>query len=192
MITAIEGTLESRGLEWAVVKVGGVSLQIHLSSFSVGRLGPVGDRVCLCTHLYWKEDSVALYGFTSQQELDLFKLLIGVNGVGPRLALTMLSGMECGQLAVAIASGNVELLVQIPGLGKKMAGRLVLELKSKLAKDLVGVSMYAGEDSNELTAVLTNLGYSAAEIARAVAEIPPSSDLSLEDKTKLALRYLGR
>jgi len=190
MIAAIEGTLERRGSDWAIIKVGGVSLQVYLSNPTLNQLGAIGQKVQLRTYLYWKEDNIALYGFTAEQDLELFKLLISVNTVGPRSALAMLSSMSSDQLALAIGNGNVDLLTQLPGVGRKTASRLVLELRSKLAKEQVGVTSYLTEDNAEVAAALTKLGYSAAEAARAVAELPQSPDLSLEDKVKLALRHL--
>lgn len=192
MIAAVEGVLELRGDGWAVVKVGGVSLRIQVSDFTLNELGAIGEKVRLHTHLHWKEDSVALYGFMYQQELDLFKLLITVNGVGPKSALAMLSRMEYARLASAIASGDVALLTELPGVGKKMASRLVVELKSKLEKEWAVVSPQLAEGTAELAAVLTSLGYSASESARAAARVPPSSTLSLEERTKLALRHLTK
>jgi len=192
MIAAIEGTLELQGSDWAIIKVGGVSLQVYLPSSSLDQLGAVGQRVQLCTHLHWKEDNIALYGFISQQELDLFKMLISVSGIGPKVALAMLSNLNPEQLAIAIASGNVDLLTRMPGVGKKTASRLVLELQGKLEKGWTGVSPYLTGDSAEVVAVLTSLGYSTSEVTQAVAALPSSPDLTLEEKIKLALKHLAR
>jgi len=155
-------------------------------------MGAIGERVKLYTHLHWKEDSISLYGFTSQQELDLFKMLITVDGVGPKAGLSMLSNMNPEQLALAIASGNVDILTQLPGIGKKTANRLVLELQSRLEKEWTGVSTYLTEDSAEIVAALTNLGYSTSEASKAVTALSQSPDLTMEDKIKLALQYLLR
>lgn len=192
MIAAIEGTLELRGTDRIVIKVGGVSLQVYLPASSLNQLGAVGKKVHLYTHLHWKEDNIALYGFVSQQELDLFKMLTSVNSVGPKTALAMLSHLNPEQLALAIASGNIDLLTQVPGVGKKTANRLVLELKGKLEKGGVGVGPYLTQDNAEVVAALTNLGYSAAEATKAVAELPSSPGLCLEDKIKLALQHLAK
>jgi len=192
MIAAIEGTLEQRGSGWAIIKVGGVSLQVHLSDSAMNQFGAIGDRVQLHTYLHWKEDNIALYGFISQQDLALFKLLITVNTVGPKLALKILSGISGEQLVLAIARDDVDLLTQLPGVGKKTASRLVLELRSKIEKQQISVPSYLTEDNAEVAEALTKLGYSAAEAARAVAEVTSSRDLSLEEKVKLALRYLVR
>jgi Holliday junction DNA helicase RuvA len=192
MIAAIEGTLDFRGDSWAIIKVGGVSLQVHTPASTLSQLGAVGERVQLYTHFHLREDNIALYGFTSKQEVDLFKMLIGVDGVGPKVALAILSALSPEQLALAIASGNIDMLTQLPGVGKKTAQRLVLELKGKLDKEWAGVEKpYLGEDSAEIMAALTNLGYSAAEASRAIAALSPASDLALEDKIKLALQYLA-
>jgi len=192
MIAGIEGVLELRGPDWAIIKVGGVSLQIYLPSSNLDKLGTIGQKVQLCTHLHWKEDNIALYGFISQQELDLFKMLISVSGIGPKVALTMLSNLNPEQLAIAIASGNVDLLTRMPGVGKKTASRLVLELQSKLEKGWTGESTYLTGDSTEVVAALTSLGYSTSEVTQAVAALPASSDLSLEEKIRLALKHLAR
>lgn len=192
MIAAIEGTLEHQGTNWAIIKVGGVSLQIYLPASSLNQMGAIGERVQLYTYLHWKEDSISLYGFTSQQELDLFKMLISVDSIGPKAGLSMLSNMNPEQLALAIASGNIDILTQLPGIGKKTANRLVLELKSKLEKEWASISPYLTQDSAEIVTALTNLGYSAAEASKAIASLPQSPDITLENKIKLALQYLSR
>jgi Holliday junction DNA helicase RuvA len=192
MIAAIEGILELRGTDWAIIKVGGVSLQVYLPSSNLDQLGAIGQRVQLRTHLHWKEDNIALYGFISQQELDLFKMLISVSGIGPKVALAMLSNLNPEQLAIAIASGNVDLLNKLPGVGKKTASRLVLELQSKLEKGWAGESTYLTGESAEVVAALTSLGYSTSEVTQAVAALPSSPDLTLEEKIKLALKHLAR
>lgn len=193
MIAGIEGTLEFRGSDWAIVKVGGISLQVYVPASTLSRLGAVGEKVQLYTHLHLREDNVTLYGFSSQEELDLFKLLIGVDGVGPRVALAMLSAINPEQLVLAIASGNIDLLTQLPGVGKKVASRLVLELKGKLEKGWAGVvPSFLSSENADVVAALTNLGYSAAEATRAVASLPDSPDLNLEDKIKLALQHFAQ
>jgi len=190
MIAGLHGTLESRGTNWAIIKVGGVSLQVYIPASTLSTLGAIGDEVHLHTHLYLKEDSLTLYGFASPQELELFQMLIGVTGVGPKASLAMLSAMNANDLALAIASENVELLSQAPGIGKKMANRLVLELKGKLESVWVGAAV-SGEGNAEVIAALVNLGYSPSEAASAVAAIPDSPDLTIEDKIRLALQHLA-
>jgi Holliday junction DNA helicase RuvA len=192
MIAAIEGALESLTTDSAIIRVGGVSIQTHASSKTISTLGSVGGKVKLHTHLQWKEDAIVLYGFATREELDMFKMLNTVTGVGPKLALAMLSSLSPEELATAIVSDNVDLLSHIPGLGKKTASRVMLELKSKLEKGWGAfVGTYPTQDAASVVAALTNLGYSPADAARAVAALPGASDLSLEDRVKLALRHLS-
>lgn len=192
MLAAIEGVLEGRGTDGLVVKVGGISFQLSVPASTLSRLGTPGEKVRLFTHLYLREDNIALYGFGSREELELFKIFLGVTGIGPRLALALLSALSPEQLALAIASGNAELLMQVPGVGKKMANRLVLELKGKMEKSWAGtVPAYLTSASAEIIAALTHLGYSAAEASQAVASLSDSGELSLEEKIKRALQYLA-
>lgn len=192
MIVALEGILESRGVDSAVVKVGPLSLRVYIPGSTLSQLGSVGDNVSLHTHLYLREDNVALYGFASAEELGLFQNLISVSGIGPKAALGLLSALNPEQLASAIVSGNVDLLSQAPGLGKKMAGRIVLELKSKLESEWEGVvaPVLAQEDA-DVVAALTNLGYSLKEATQAVSSLPDSRELDLEERVRLALQQLA-
>jgi len=190
MIAGLHGTLESRGANWAIIKVGGVSIQVYMPASTLSTLGAIGAEVHLHTHLHFKEENLALYGFASQQELELFQMLIGVTGVGPKASLAMLSAMNANDLALAIATGNVDLLDQVPGIGKKMASRLVLELKGKLESVGIGAAVL-GEGNAEVIAALVSLGYSPSEAASAVAAISDSPDLAIEDKIRLALQHFA-
>jgi Holliday junction DNA helicase RuvA len=186
MIAGIEGKLQSRSADGAVINVGGVSLQIYMPTSTLSTLGAIGSEVSLHTYLYLREDNISLYGFATEEELELFKTLMGISGVGPKVALSIISAMSPGQLAVAIASGNADLLSQIPGVGPKMAGRLALELKGKL--DGLMISQPT-EGDGEVIVALTGLGYSAAEAASALASLRDAADLSVEEKIRLALQY---
>ncbi|HUU63037.1 MAG TPA: Holliday junction branch migration protein RuvA [Dehalococcoidia bacterium] len=188
MIAGLEGKLQSRSTNGAIIKVGGVSLQVYMPSSTLSKLGAIGETVNLHTHLYLREDNITLYGFDTAEELDLFRTLIGVRGVGPKVALAILSAMEPGHLALAIATGNVDLLSSVPGVGNKMAGRLALELKGKLEGIMVSAP---AEGDAEVVAALTSLGYSASEAASALASLPDSAELSVEEKIKRALQYFA-
>lgn len=193
MIVALEGILESRGLDSAVVRVGPISLQVYIPSSVLSQIGAVGDKVHLHTHVYLREDNVALYGFASAEELSLFQNLISVSGIGPKAALALLSTLSPEQLASAIVSGNADLLSQAPGIGKKIAGRVVLELKGKLEKGWAGVIAPAlGQEDADVVAALTSLGYSLKEATQAVSSLPASQDMDLEEKVRLALKQLAR
>lgn len=190
MIAGLDGTLESRSADGAIIKVGGVRLQVFMPTSTLSALGAIGEEVHLHTHLYLREDNIALYGFSSLEELELFRMLIGVTGVGPKVALAMLSAMNPSQLTLAIATGNIDLLSQVPGVGKKMASRLALELKGKLESAWVGAAV-SPEGNAEVIAALTSLGYTHAEAASAVSTLPDSPELTVEDKIRLALQQFA-
>ncbi len=192
MIASLRGTVESLGSDWAIVNVGGIGFQVYVPTSTLSTLGAIGGEVKLYTHLHLREDNVTLYGFSSAEELGLFQTLIGVSGLGPRLALAMLSAMDAGKLTMAIATGSADLLTAVPGIGKKMASRLILELKEKIGAGWITTPAAAlAQENVEVVAALVSLGYSLAEANRAVATLPPSSDLGLEEKVKLALQYFG-
>ncbi len=192
MIASLEGKLESLGGDWAVVNVGGIGIQVFMPTPTLSGLGSIGGNVKLYTHLHLREDNITLYGFASSGELELFKTLINVSGLGPRMALVMLSAMDTEQLVMAIASGNAELLTGIPGIGKKMASRLVLELKDRIGTGLVSTPIAGlAQENADVLAALTVLGYSAGEATRALASLPRGQELNLEDKVRLALAYFG-
>ncbi len=192
MISSLHGKVESLGGDGAVINVGGVGFQVFMPTSTLSALGVIGREVQLYTHLHLREDNATLYGFASAEELGLFQTLIGVSGLGPKLALAMLSAMSVEQLAMAIATGSVDLLTAVPGIGKKVASRLVLELKEKIGAGWITTPPpeFAQENADVLAA-LTSLGYSAAEAAKAVAALPASPEISLEEKIKLALGYFG-
>jgi len=191
MIAAIEGVLEYFGVDSIIVKVGGVGIQVYVPSSSLSKLGAAGDNVSLYTHLHLREDNVSLYGFTSSEELALFKNLISVSGVGPKVALSLLSSLAIEQLAMAITSGNAELISQAPGIGKKVASRIVIELRGKLEREWKEAALPLAPEDADAIAALTSLGYSLREATQAISSLPNSSELSLEEKIKLALQQLA-
>jgi Holliday junction DNA helicase RuvA len=190
MIAGLRGELQAIGNSWAIIDVGGVSFQVHMPASTLSALGAVGEEVELHTHLYLREDNAALYGFATPEELALFQALTTVSGVGPKIALAMLSAMSVERLTVAITSGSTELLSQMPGVGKKVASRLILELKGKLAAGGLAPAELAEENADVLAA-LTSLGYSVREASRAIAALPQDQKLNLEEKVRLALQYFG-
>jgi Holliday junction DNA helicase RuvA len=138
-----------------------------------------------------RDEQPVLYGFTNPASLALFLMLTGVSGVGPRLALALLSGLGAPRLHEAIAAGDLTALVSAPGVGRRTAGRIVLELKGKLEASEAGfVPATAGDDS-EVVAALTALGYSPNEARRAVGNLERTPDLTLEDRVRLALQQFG-
>jgi len=192
MIASLHGKLESLGSDWAVINVGGIGFQVYMPTSTLSTLSTTGEEVKLYTHLHLKEDNATLYGFASADELGLFQTLISVSGLGPKLALAMLSAMTVEKLTMAIATGSTDLLTVIPGIGKKVANRLILELKDKVGAGWITTPAAAlAQENTDVLAALTSLGYSVSEANRAVATLPPSSDLSLEEKLKQALGYFG-
>ena len=190
MIAGLHGKVESVGSDWAIIDVGGIGFQVYMPTSTLSTLGAIGEEVKLYTHLHLREDNATLYGFASTDELGLFQSLINVSGLGPKLALAMLSAMNVERLTMAIATGSTDLLTVIPGIGKKMAERLLLELKEKIGAGWITTpAAQLAQENTDVLAALTSLGYSVAEANRAVATLSPSSDLSLEERVKQALQY---
>ena len=168
--------------------VNGVGYLVHGPVTTVAGT-KIGAEIALHTHLSVREDGMTLYGFASADERRLFQTLIAVSGVGPKVALALLSIMAVDELSYAIASGNAAALSRAPGVGQKLASRIALELRDKLtAEPPVGV---AG-DSSEVVAALMGLGYTQAEATEAVAKSELPADAPVEDKVRLALSYFGR
>lgn len=192
MIASLQGKLESVSGEGAVISVGGIGFQVYMPTTALSSLGKPGDEVKVFTHTHVREDAITLYGFASAEELWLFETLIGVSGLGPRLALAMLSALSPEQITMAIATGSSEMLDMIPGIGKKVASRIILELKEKIGAGWVAApAAQIAQENTDVLAALTSLGYSAAEATRAVATLPTDEGLDLEEKIKLALQYFG-
>ncbi len=192
MIASLQGTIEALGGDYAIINVGGVGFRVYMPTSVLSTLGKVGEEVKVYTHLHVTDDDISIYGFGSADELTLFETLISVSGLGPRLALAMLSSLTVEQMTMAIATGSTDLLTTVPGIGKKMAGRLVLELKDKVGAGLIATpAAQVAQENTDVLAALTSLGYSVSEASRAVATLPAASDLSVEERIKLALQYLG-
>ena len=191
MIATLEGTLAYRGEDSVIINVGGIGFQVYVSSSTSSQLGAVKGRVSLYTHLHVREDNISLYGFASTEELALFKNLISVSGIGSKLALAMLSALNPEQLIVAITSGDIDLLSRAPGVGRKMASRLVVELRGKLEKEWKDVALPLAPESADVIAALTGLGYSVAEATKAISRLPDPDGLSLEEKIRMALQQLA-
>ncbi|MFC1952018.1 Holliday junction branch migration protein RuvA [Chloroflexota bacterium] len=190
MIASLNGKLESLGGDGAVINVSGIGFRVYMPTSTLSTLGTIGKEVKLHTYLHLREDNIALYGFATTDELWLFQNLISVSGLGPRLALAMLSAMSIDRLTIAIASGSIDLLTEIPGIGKKMANRLILELKDKIGAGLIAApAVQLAEENADVVAALTSLGYSVAEATSAVVTLTADSKLSLEYRVKQALQY---
>ena len=195
MIASIRGTLLFIGVDHAVVETGGVGFMVYAPRNVLGALGEVGGEVRLYTHLHIREDVLALYGFASADQRHLFETLLGVSGIGPKVALSLLSSAPPDELRTTIAAGDTARLARVPGIGKKTAERLVLELRGKL--DLKGLPTPSAPTAAlmalnaELAEMLVGLGFSAAEASAAIAALPADAPPDLEERLRLALRYFG-
>lgn len=190
MIAMLRGVLELREEDTIIVDVNGVGYYVNVPASVMNTLGREGSDVSVYTHLHVRENELSLYGFTTLDQRALFQQLLTVSGIGPRVALALLSTFSPEQLRLAIAEGNVSLLIQVPGVGKRTAERMILDLKGKI--DL-GELVPAGEPSladAEVITALESLGYSHSEALDAVRHIP-AGRLSLEEKITEALRYFA-
>ncbi|MEO7022244.1 MAG: Holliday junction branch migration protein RuvA [Ktedonobacteraceae bacterium] len=196
MIASIHGTLEARRADQAIVRVGGFSLRIFAPSSTLSRVGEPGDEVTLYTHFQVREDGMALFGFSNETERNAFEQLINISGVGPKVALALLSTMDSQSLYQAISDEDLQRISLAPGVGKKLAARLVLELKGKLPA-LTGVggagTSAAGNTLQaEVLEALIGLGYSTAAAQAALKKIPQDHPMTLEEQVTFALRSFSR
>jgi Holliday junction DNA helicase RuvA len=193
MIASLEGKLESVGGEGAVINVGGIGFRVLMPTSDIAAMGKPGQAVKVHTHLHVREDNLSIYGFGTVEGLWLFETLLGVTGLGPKLALALLSALSPEQITTAIATSSAEMLDMVPGVGKKVAHRIILELKDKIGAGwIVTPATQAAQENTDVLAALTALGYSAGEAVKAVASLPDDPKLKLEEKVKLALQQLGR
>ena len=193
MISSVRGKIESISSNSVIIDVQGIGFLIFMPSSTLTMLGTPGTEVKIFTHLHLREDNVSLFGFTTFQELRLFEILLGVSGLGPRLALTMLSSLTPEQIFTAIATGSREMLVIVPGIGKKVADRIILELQDKIGTGwIVTPTMELAKDNTDVLEALVSLGYSANEAIKAVVTLPVDESTNLEEKIRTALQYLGK
>ncbi len=190
MIGSLHGKLQARQDDTILVNVGGVGFRVRVSTNTAAGLGAVGSEVQLFTHLRVREDELSLYGFATEEELRLFETLLTVSGVGPKVALSVLAAAPIETLKIAIAEGNLEALTAVPGIGKKTAQRVILELKGKIEVSGLGEIGELAPGDKDVMDALINLGYSAAEATRAARAVPASAK-SLEERLRIALQYLG-
>jgi Holliday junction DNA helicase RuvA len=186
VIAYVSGEIVARGADHVVVDVRGVGYKVFVPRH------PSSDTVALHTHHVVRDDAQQLFGFETREELALFELLITVPGVGPKAALSLLSVSSPPALAVAIASGDAAALARAPGVGKKTAERLIVELKGKIARTGPDREPSGLLTEDEAAAALQALGYSASEAVIALRGAPPSGSASTEERVTTALRAAGR
>ena len=192
MIGRIQGILVSVHPARLLVDCQGVGYEIDVPMSTLYQLPETNQKITLLTHFQVREDAQQLFGFATETEREAFRQLIKISGVGSRTALAVLSGMSVNELAQAIAMQEAGRLTQVPGIGKKTAERLCLELKGKLAPDLgiVGGKPQAIEASSEVLQALLALGYSEKEAHLALKQIPP--DTTVSDGIRMGLKYLSK
>ena len=197
MIGALTGRIVDKQPERLVVDVQGVGYQLHVPLSTFYELGDPGATVSLRVHTYVREDTLSLFGFATLLELQVFERLITVSGVGPRLALAVLSGIEPPDLVQAVMRGDVDRLTRIPGVGKKTAERIGLELKDRLPAGLAGEpdggdGAPPGGDQGDVVSALLNLGYHRAAAERAAQAAVKSGADGFERTLRQALRELSK
>ncbi|MCO5105138.1 MAG: Holliday junction branch migration protein RuvA [Burkholderiaceae bacterium] len=191
MIGKLTGTLLEKNPPEVLLDCHGVGYEVHVPMSTFYNLPPLGERVSLLTQFIVREDAQLLYGFASVQERAAFRELIKVAGVGPRTALAVLSGMGVGDLAQAISLQEAGRLVKVPGIGKKTAERLLLELKGKLGAELSGAAALVKSDAQaDILQALLALGYNDKEAAAALKALP--ADVAVSEGIRLALKTLGK
>ena len=193
MIGRLSGTLVDKSPPTVVLDVHGVGYEVDVPMSTFYNLPALGERVVLLTHFVVREDAQQLFGFLSAGERTTFRMLVKISGIGPRMALALLSGLSVTELSQAVAAQDSARLVKVPGIGKKTAERLLLELKGKLAPDLAlpgGAANAASDAHGDIQQALVALGYSDKEAALALKALP--KDVGVSDGIKLALKALAK
>lgn len=201
MYAYIKGTLEEAGDGWIVIDNQGIGYQMQVSARLMEELPMIGTEVKIYTYLNVKEDAMSLFGFLSKDDLNIFKLLLAVNGIGPKGALAVLSVLSADDLRFAVVGGDAKAIAKAPGIGAKTAQRVILELKDKLniedvfekADQTADIPVKAADQTakNEAIQALTALGYSASEALSAVSKLEITEDMDTEDILKAALKQMA-
>jgi len=189
VIASLRGQLQAVRKDCLVIDVGGVGYQVFVPRSLLDQPGHIGQPIELHTHLAVRDTEVALYGFCTLEELELFNVLLGVSGIGPRTALSALSVFSPETLRGIVAQGDAGALTRIPGVGRKTAQRLVLDLRDRLGEAAAWIPAGTRTDADVINA-LTALGYSVAEAQAAVNNLPADTS-ELDERILAALRYLG-
>lgn len=187
MIGYLRGQVIDRDGEAVIVEVGGVGYKVRVAANKKFRFG--ADEVELYVHTYVKEDEISLYGFADKQSLRMFELLVGVSGVGPKMAMSVLARGDGEQIARAVAMADVDFFKSVSGIGKKNAQRIIVDLKSKLG-DLEELDLSETEMADEVVEALVGMGYAKRQVVEVLREL--EAGLSDEERIKGALKRLGR
>ncbi|GAB4156805.1 MAG: Holliday junction branch migration protein RuvA [Candidatus Promineifilaceae bacterium] len=192
MIAGISGTIQKIGKDHLVLRVGGVSLRVFVPRTVLENLGGVGRSLALHTHLLVREDALTLYGFEDEDDLALFEILLGISGVGPKVALSILSTLSPELLKSAIMREEPAVLQRVPGIGKKTAERLLFQLRDKLDLTTEAATLpFVSDVDADVIAVLTSLGFSIVEAQAALQNIPREVQ-QMDARVQAALQYLDQ
>lgn len=206
MISYVKGPLMAVEEDMIVVEAGSLGLGIHVPLSVLEALPPLGNQVTVYTHFQVREDAMTLYGFLHRQDREMFRQLIGVNGIGPKAALGILSVLRLDELRLAVISGDAKAISRAPGVGTKTAQRIILDLKDKVSAEEILENMTSGAfeapgaaqagagmaaTASEAVQALVALGYSSAEAARAVKKTEVTEDMSAEDILRASLKHLS-
>ena len=191
MIRHLQGELLAKGENYLLLSVGGIGLRVFVPLPTLDEVGIPGSRVILHTHLHVREKELSLYGCLKEDELEIFELLLGVSGIGPKVAMNVLSFASPNALRLAISQGDAPALTRIPGIGQRTAEQMIVNLKHKLTASGETSSVYPiSEADTEVIAALTALGYSVSEARESLRSLP-KDDLPLEERVRLALQYFA-
>ena len=189
MIGRLTGVIAEKTPPQVVIDVAGVGYEVDVPMSTFYNLGGLGERAVLLTHLTVREDAHQLFGFLTHEERATFRMLIKISGVGPKMALGLLSGLSVSELAQAVSRQDAGRLTKVPGIGKKTAERLLLELKGKIGADLALPAAVTNDAQADILQALVALGYSEKDAAAALKVLPP--DVGVSDGIKLALKKLS-
>jgi holliday junction DNA helicase RuvA len=190
MIGRLTGVLLEKSPPQLLIDVGGIGYEVDVPMSTFYNLPSLGDQVTLLTHFVVREDAQVLFGFLTSPERVTFRQLVKISGVGPRMALSILSGLSVAELSQAVSAQETARLIKVPGVGKKTAERLMLELKGKLSHGAVLPVMVAHGVQNDILQALIALGYSDREAASALRNLPP--DVAVGEGIKFALKTLSK
>ncbi len=200
MIEFIQGEVYFKGANHLIMQVGGIAYRLNCSSLTMAKLPAVREEATVFTYLHVREDELSLYGFSTPEEREMFLALLQVSGIGPKLALAVLSHLSVRELRQAIIFGDIQPLVSISGVGKKTAGRMLLELKDKIGKNVLPdelVSDFAAPSSStdlrsEAVTALLALGYSLSEAQKAVPVGAIGDNVTVEELIRIALKKMAK
>ncbi len=191
MIVSLRGVVQHIGDDELILEVGGVGLRVAVPRSVLQDMPEVGQPLFLLTHLVVRESSLSLFGFSTTEQKELFELLIQVRGIGPRLALAVLSHLSPDVLRSAVARDQPEVLARVPGVGRKTGQKIIFHLKDRLATPLEDIGVPSEVDT-EVLSVLTELGYSLVEAQAALQFIPDSAPQEIEERVMFALKFFAR